>query len=139
MYAAGEIEAELAMPFTLLVADDDPDIVHLIGRVARARGHKVLEATDGAQAIGLALSEKPDAITLDIMMPRLDGRDVISRLKKDPATARTVIIILTAVEDSFTRELCFDYGADDYVLKPFDVNNLFLKIERAVKTKAGAS
>jgi CheY-like chemotaxis protein len=126
------VSSEEAMPFTLLIADDDPDIVHLISRVAQTRGHKVLEATDGAEAIGLAIAEKPDAITLDIMMPRLDGRDVISRLKKDPATSRAAVIILTAVEDAYTRELCFEYGADDYVLKPFDVNNLFLKIERAV-------
>jgi DNA-binding response OmpR family regulator len=128
------------MGFTILVADDDPDIVRLVSRVAVSRGHKVLEASDGAQAMGLALAEKPDAITLDIMMPRLDGRDVISRLKKDPATARAAIIILTAVEDAYTRELCFEYGADDYILKPFDVNNLFLKIERAVaKAKAAAT
>jgi DNA-binding response OmpR family regulator len=127
------------MGFTILVADDDPDIVRLVSRVAVARGHKVLEATDGAQAMGLALAEKPDAITLDIMMPRLDGRDVISRLKKDPATARAAIIILTAVEDAYTRELCFEYGADDYILKPFDVNNLFVKIERAVAKSKGTS
>lgn len=128
------------MGFTILVADDDPDIVRLIGTVARSRGHKVLEATDGAQAIGLAIAEKPDAITLDIMMPRLDGRDVISRLKRDPATRHAAIVILTAVEDAYTRDLCFEYGADDYVLKPFDVNNLFLKIERAVaKVKDAAS
>ncbi len=126
------------MSFTLLIADDDPDIVRLISRAAQSRGHRALEATDGAQAIGLAIAEKPDAMTLDIMMPRLDGRDVISRLKRDPATSHTAVVILTAVEDAYTRELCFNYGADDYVLKPFDVNNLFLKIERAIaKAKSG--
>lgn len=126
------------MGLTILVADDDADIVRLISRAAVARGHKALEATDGAQAMGLAIAEKPDAVTLDIMMPRLDGRDVISRLKKDPATSRAAVIILTAVEDAYTRELCFEYGADDYILKPFDVNNLFVKIERAVaKAKGG--
>ena len=121
------------MGFTLLVADDDPDIVRLISRVGQTRGHRVLEAVDGAQAIGLALAERPDAITLDLMMPRLDGRDVISRVKKDPATRNAAVIVLTAVEDAYTRDLCFEYGADDYVLKPFDVQSLFLRIERAVE------
>jgi DNA-binding response OmpR family regulator len=128
------------MGYKLLIADDDPMIRAVLSKVAVSRGHTVVACADGAQAIGMALAERPDGVMLDLMMPNLDGRDVIARLKSDPSTCETPILMLTAVDDEFTRELCLEYGVADYVLKPFDLNHVFMKmehlIEKARETKA---
>ena len=77
------------MGLKILVADDDPHIREIIAQMARRRGHSAIFAADGAEALALALAERPDAITLDLQMPRLDGRDVAARLKRDPMTRLT--------------------------------------------------
>lgn len=119
----------------ILIADDDPHIRHIIGEMAKKRGHQVLFAEDGATAIAQALSEHPDAITLDIQMPKLDGRDAMSRLRRDPMTAKVPVLVVSAQSDDYTRELCLDMGADDFVDKPFDANHLISKLEYLVEKR----
>jgi two-component system OmpR family response regulator len=126
------------MGLKILVADDDPHIREIIAQMARRRGHAVVFAADGAEALALALAERPDAITLDLQMPRLDGRDVASRLKRDPMTRRIPVLVVSAQSDDFTRELVLDMGADDFVDKPFDANHLISKLEYLVEKARAA-
>jgi len=120
------------MALKILVADDDPYIRDIIGQMARRRGHAVVYAGDGATTIATALAEKPDAMTLDIQMPKLDGRDVMSRLRKDPITKNVPVLVVSAQSDDFTRELVLEMGADDFVDKPFDASHLITKLEYLV-------
>jgi DNA-binding response OmpR family regulator len=123
------------MPLRILVADDDVFIRDIIGKIAQKRGHQVLFASDGAATLATALAEKPDAITLDIQMPRLDGRDVMARLRRDPMTAKVPVLVVSAQTDDFTRELVLEMGADDFVDKPFDGNHLISKLEYLVEKR----
>lgn len=125
------------MGLTLLVVDDDPDIRSLLSRAAVHRGHVVIQAEDGAQALEKVRTSIPDAVSLDIQMPRLDGRDVISRLKRDPTTRDIPVVVVTAMDDEYTRELCLEMGADDVVDKPFDVNHLIARLEFLVEKRRG--
>lgn len=125
------------MPLKILVADDDPYIRDIIARTAQRRGHTVIFAEDGAGTLAAALAEKPDALTLDIQMPRLDGRDVMSRLKRDPMTRALPVLVVSAQTDDFTRELVLEMGADDFVDKPFDANHLISKLEFLVEKRRG--
>ena len=121
------------MGYNFLIADDDALIRTLLVKAANNRGHTTTECSDGAQAIEAVLASRPDGVLLDLTMPKLDGRDVISRLKSDPSTRDVPVLILTAVDDDLTKELCLEYGAADYVLKPFDVSHVFLKMEHLVE------
>lgn len=120
------------MALKILVADDDPHIRDIIAKMAQRRGHTVVFASDGASCLAAALSEKPDALTLDIQMPKLDGRDVMSRLRRDPMTRELPVLVVSAQGDDFTRELVLEMGADDFVDKPFDAGHLISKLEYLV-------
>lgn len=122
----------------ILVADDDRDLAHYIALVARERGHTVIETLDGAEALGLAVAERPDVIALDVRLPRLDGRDVIIRLKRDLATRHALVVIITGGRDPQTRELLESYGADAFYLKPFSAEFLVDEIERLVQRRPPA-
>jgi DNA-binding response OmpR family regulator len=98
-------------------------------RVATEQGYRVLQAFDGEEALRLVTADRPDLLLLDIMMPRLDGRDVLRRLKGDPATARLPVIVFSARGDHSDRLVGLELGADDYIEKPFDIDALLRRIE----------
>jgi two-component system alkaline phosphatase synthesis response regulator PhoP len=123
------------MGLKLMVVDDDADLRSLVQKVAAQRGHQVVLAEDGAKALERIHAEKPDAISLDLQMPNLDGRDVMSRLKRDPATRDIPVVVVTSMDDEFTRELCLGLGADDFVDKPFDAHHLVGKLEFLVEKR----
>jgi DNA-binding response OmpR family regulator len=120
---------------TLLVADDDPGIRGLLLRAATQRGHQVLQAKDGAEAFELVKKHLPDAISLDLQMPNLDGRDVMSRLQRDATTRAIPVVVVTSIGDEYTRQLCLEMGADDVVDKPFDVRHLLSRLEFLVEKR----
>jgi CheY-like chemotaxis protein len=112
---------------TVLVVDDDP-AVHDVLRLTIAReGYRLLHAYDGAEALEVARREKPDVITLDVMMPKLDGWTVLGRLKSDPALASIPVIMLTIVDE---RTLGYSLGAAEYMTKPIDRNRLLQLLRR---------
>jgi len=118
---------------TVLVVDDDP-AVHDVLRLTIAReGYRLLHAYDGAEALEIARREKPDVITLDVMMPKLDGWTVLGKLKSDPALAAIPVIMLTIVDE---RTLGYSLGAAEYMTKPIDRNRL-LELLRRFAAKAG--
>jgi CheY-like chemotaxis protein len=123
---------EHPMDLSLLVVDDDRNLRRLLAREAAARGHAVWTACDGPNALLLAHAHKPSAILLDIAMPGIDGRDVLMRLKADPGTAPIPVFVLSGTTDPYTRELCLDYGADDFLEKPFEAGKVLDHLERAL-------
>lgn len=113
----------------VLVADDDPGVLGLVQAVLLAVGYEVLSATDGEEALALAISHNPDVVLLDVMMPCLDGLAVCRRLRDNPATSRLCVIMLTARGLPADQLVGLDAGADDYIPKPFAAVELPSRIE----------
>jgi DNA-binding response OmpR family regulator len=109
---------------TVLVADDEQDIIELVRFRLEHDGYRVLTARDGETALQLARDEQPDLCVLDVMMPKLSGFEVLSQLRADPATARTRVIMLTARGQDADVDRGFELGAQDYVTKPFSPKEL---------------
>ena len=114
----------------VLICDDEPQIVSALGRQARRYGLEVIGDTHANRVCELARKHRPAVIILDIMQ-EVDGRDILAALKKDPATKDVKVIMLSAVEDQFTRQVCLELGAEDYALKPFD-STFMAKVARLV-------
>jgi DNA-binding response OmpR family regulator len=110
---------------TILVVDDEPPILELVRYTLEDEQIRVLEASDGAQALETALAERPDLILLDVQMPRLDGLEVCRRLRADASLAGTRIVMLTAAGQDADRALGLAAGADEYLTKPFSPLALF--------------
>jgi DNA-binding response OmpR family regulator len=103
----------------ILVIDDEPDVLLLCRVNLEHAGHQVVEAGDGTHGIELARSEHPDAIVLDLMLPMLDGVEVLERLADDEATRALPVIILSAKTLREDRVRCLRAGAVAYLTKPF--------------------
>jgi len=116
-------------PLTILIADDEPDLLELITYILKQLGHRVISASDGAIALDFAKSKAPDLVVLDVMMPQLTGIEVAKRLRAQTETANIPIIMLTA-KSAETDELTgLSAGADDYISKPFSMNVLIARID----------
>ena len=102
----------------ILIVDDDVDTLRLVGLMLQRQGYEISAATSGEQALGKAFEEKPDVILLDVMMPDMDGYDVTRRLRKNPATQTTPILLFTAKTQLDDKVIGFEAGADDYLTKP---------------------
>ena len=109
---------------TVLVADDDVDVLNLVRFRLERDGLRVLTAVDGAEALELARAERPHVCVLDVMMPKLGGLELLKHLREDPATSTTRIILLTARSADDHIDEGFEFGADDYVTKPFSPQEL---------------
>jgi CheY-like chemotaxis protein len=118
----------------LLVEDNDMNRDMLSRRLQR-KGHDVLLAADGMQAILMAESEAPDLILLDMSLPVIDGWEAARRLKASPATARVPIVALTAHAMAGDREKALAAGCDDYDTKPVDFLNLTTKIDKILSRR----
>jgi PAS domain S-box-containing protein len=117
---------------TVLVVDDDPAARGLIGRILARDGFRVVEAEDGATGLRLARDLRPDVITLDILMPGLDGWDVLAALKADAALAPIPVVVVTIVDD---RNAGFALGAVDFLQKPVERGHLLDALRRAVRER----
>ena len=111
----------------VLVVDDDPSIHKLIQRLVSSK-YLVWDAYDGEEALGLISEKKPDLIILDLMMPKLSGIEVCQRLKSNPKTQDIMILFLSARGSQEDKLRGLALGADDYVSKPFHVDELYNKI-----------
>lgn len=114
----------------VLVVDDEPLIVGYLRTGLRYEGFEVAEAADGQQALEVARGFEPDIVILDLMMPGLDGHEVCRRLRGDPDLG---IVILTARDDVSDRVRGLDLGADDYLVKPFDFDELLSRIRAILR------
>ena len=118
---------------TLLLADDDPTIADSLAPFLERAGFHVLVVSDGMSALEKAQSHHPELIILDVLMPRMDGREVLRRLRRSRVWTPT--ILLTQVGEASERALALEEGADDYLNKPFDPHELLARI-RAVLRRA---
>ncbi len=117
----------------ILVVDDEENIRKLVNYNLLLDGYDVAMAVDGKEGLEKAISEKPDLILLDIMMPEIDGLEVCSRLKKNPETRDIPVFMLSAKGQMQDLEDAFAVGADNYITKPFDVSKLSEIIEFKLK------
>lgn len=101
--------------------------------LVQADGHITIAAADGEVGIALAIAEKPDAILLDLMMPGLDGFEVVRRLKNNPATASLPIVVVTALYDIASRQRIATWGADGVIMKPVDRWELSQRLSTLLK------
>ena len=116
----------------VLVADDDRDILDLLAfRLGRA-GYEVVSASDGEEALRLAVERKPDLAVLDVMMPKLDGYEVTRRMRADESTKRIPVILLTARVQEHDVARGFEVGADDYMKKPFSPAELRARVQAII-------
>ncbi len=113
----------------VLVVDDEPDIVELVAFIFRKRGHEVITASNGCEALTRARAGAPDVIVLDVMLPEMDGFTVCEILRRDPATANVLIILLTARPGELCRVIGLDAGANDYLTKPFSPHELERRVQ----------
>jgi two-component system phosphate regulon response regulator PhoB len=116
----------------ILVVDDEPEAVELLEFNLKKAGFEIITALDGAQAVRQARSGSPNLIVLDLMLPEIDGLEVCKMLRRDPATARIPIIMLTAKAAEVDRIVGLELGADDYVTKPFSPRELVLRVNKVL-------
>jgi two-component system phosphate regulon response regulator PhoB len=120
------------------VADDEEDVLNLVGMNLKSAGFLVALAEDGPEAINKARSQSPALIILDLMLPGMSGLEVCRVLKGDPATAKIPVIMLTARAEEMDRIVGLELGADDYMTKPFSPRELVLRV-RSVLRRGAAS
>lgn len=125
------------MAATVLVVDDEKDLVELVKYHLEKEGLKCLEARDGETALQVARERTPDLIVLDLMLPGVDGLEVCRKLRKDPKTSSIAIIMLTAKAEEVDRIVGLEMGADDYMVKPFSPRELVARVKAVLRRGQG--
>jgi CheY-like chemotaxis protein len=132
--AAGDAPADIAAAgdqdgtgLTVLVVDDDPAVHEVLSATLAREGYRLLHARDGAEALDILRKTPPDIVTLDVMMPKIDGWSVLGMMKSDPELERIPVIMLTIVDD---RNLGYSLGAAEYMTKPIDRARLVALVQR---------
>jgi two-component system alkaline phosphatase synthesis response regulator PhoP len=103
---------------TILLVDDEPDILEFLGYNLEREGYNVLTAKNGQKGLKLAVEKKPQLVILDVMMPVMDGMETCTEIRKNPELADTLVAFLTARGEDYSQIAGFDAGADDYITKP---------------------
>ncbi len=120
----------------ILIVDDEEHIVRMLDINVRTQGYESICAYDGGEALAAAEHAHPDIILLDVMMPEMDGIEVCRRLKSNPLTRAIPVIMVSAKSEEHDKIAGLIGGADDYVTKPFNLQELFLRIEAALRQVA---
>jgi two-component system alkaline phosphatase synthesis response regulator PhoP len=113
-----------AVVASVLIVDDDASIRALLGYVLHDEGYEVREAVDGEDALRELLIDPPDCMVLDLMMPKVDGVEVLRRREQNKLASRTRVLVLTAKTDTKDAVWCWELGADEYLMKPVDPERL---------------
>ena len=121
------------MQDTILVVDDERDIVRLVEYNLLEEGYRVITAMNGQDALKMATEHRPNLIILDLMLPGMDGREVCKILKKQSETEHIPVIILSAKASEVDRVIGFELGCDDYVVKPFNTRELILRVKAVLR------
>jgi len=117
----------------VLVVEDERDLQEVVGYNLRELGYDVVVSDRGAPVAALALDQRPDLVILDLMLPDISGLEVCRALKSDPATRGIPVVMVTAKGAEVDRVVGFELGADDYVVKPFSVRELLLRIQAVLR------
>jgi CheY-like chemotaxis protein/MinD-like ATPase involved in chromosome partitioning or flagellar assembly len=123
----------------ILVVDDDVDTLRLVGLMLERQGYEIVAANSGQQALAMVLTERPDLILLDLMMPDIDGVEVCRRLRASPETKDILIIMFTAKSQTDDKIVGFDAGADDYLTKPTQPRELIAHVKAVLKRTGKAA
>lgn len=136
----GEVEGRISRlsdtRTKILIVDDELDTLLPLKRALEIEDFNVIEAQDGIEALERVRSENPDLILLELMLPKLNGFEVCQRLKQDEATSSIPIIMLTAKSETSDKVEGIEIGADDYVTKPFDLDELKARIKAVLRRTA---
>jgi diguanylate cyclase (GGDEF)-like protein len=135
MRADGLGVAAIEATTKILVVDDDANTARLVRGWYAGRPVQVLDAKDGDEGVRCAISEKPDIILMDLMMPRTNGFEASRRLRADPATSGIPVILLSARREPQTKRDAFDAGIDHYVEKPFDLDEMDARIRSMLEKR----
>ena len=119
----------------MLVADDEPAVRTLLRRILEGAGYRVVEASTGPETLALGEAERPDLFILDITMPEVDGVEVCRAIKDNPATRLTPVIHVTGSNRRQERLRALEAGSDEFVGKPFDVEELLVRVRSLLRTK----
>ncbi len=117
----------------ILLVDDEPDILEIVGYNLTAEGYSVLTAENGVEAVKIAKKKKPHLIILDVMMPEMDGIEACEQIRKLPDLQNTIITFLTARGEDYSQVAGFDAGADDYITKPIRPKVLISKVKALLR------
>lgn len=128
--------SEGGKPTRILIVDDTEDILLVVSRRLKSWGYEVLTASSGEEGLEIAFEDLPDLILLDVMMPRMKGREVCTKLKADPKTKHIPIIFLTALGLADHVKAGMDLGAEDYIVKPFEPDELKKRITAVLARSA---
>ncbi len=118
---------------TILLVDDEPDILEIVGYNLTAEGYTVITAENGVEAVKIAKKKKPQLIILDVMMPEMDGIEACEQIRKIPELSETMITFLTARGEDYSQMAGFDSGADDYITKPIKPKVLVSKVNALLR------
>ncbi len=118
---------------TILLIDDEPDILEFVGYNIKKEGYNILTANNGEDGIRIAKKKKPELILLDVMMPGMDGIETCDRLRKTPGLENTLIAFLTARGEDYSQVAGLDAGADDYITKPIKPKVLISRIKALLR------
>lgn len=121
----------------LLVVDDEDDLLAELGPMLSRAGYEVFTASDGERALQLIERERPDLIVLDVLMPKMDGREIVRRLRQSQDW--TPVILLTQVGSPAERALSLQEGADDYINKPFELAELIARVQAVLRRSGRGS
>jgi two-component system phosphate regulon response regulator PhoB len=121
----------------ILIIEDERDLQKVLDFNLREAGHEVLSALRGREGLQLAREGRPDLILLDLMLPDISGTEVCKALKRDPKTQGIAVMMLTAKGEEVDRIVGFELGADDYVVKPFSVRELLLRVDAILRRGKG--
>lgn len=125
---------------TILVVDDDPDILEILSYNLNAEGYKVVTAENGLEAVKKAKKKKPHLVILDVMMPEMDGIEACEQIRETKGLENTIITFLTARGEDYSQVAGFDAGADDYITKPVKPKVLMSKVKALLRRfKSGSS
>ncbi len=121
-------------PITILTADDEPLNRKLVQTALAPKGYTVITAKNGEEAVNLARTHKPDVILMDTLMPVMDGLAAVSQIRADPKTRGIPIIMLTSVGYDLNKRLAVGLGTNDYIVKPFMIDDLINKINETLQS-----
>jgi two-component system phosphate regulon response regulator PhoB len=116
----------------ILIVEDDPDIQELLHFNLEKAGYQTFRAENGEEGLLLARKQTPDLIILDLLLPEMDGLEVCRRIRRDPTLQHLPIIMVTAKGEEMDRVVGLELGADDYVVKPFSIRELILRIQKVL-------
>jgi two-component system, OmpR family, alkaline phosphatase synthesis response regulator PhoP len=118
---------------TILLVDDEQDILEIVGYNLEQEGYRVITASDGKEAISKAKKAKPQLIIMDVMMPEMDGIEACEQIRKIPELSNVIITFLTARSEDYSQVAGFDAGADDYITKPIKPKLLVSKVKALLR------